>query len=204
MLTKVQIVKAIIFTVVMYRCESWTSRKKGWMPKNWCFESEVLESPLDCKEIKPVNPKGNQPWIFTGKTVTEAEAPILWQPETELTHWKDPDAGKDWRQKEKGVSEDKIDSITILNGLWFEETLRGEDRGSWYIVVLEVAKNQTWVREWTTTKTVLTISFLRAPKSPIYLCLCLSEWVFHCHWWHIFEPTDHTIIIEPSLIEAIF
>ena len=73
--------------------------KEGWVPKNWCFWivmlEKTLESPLDCKEIKPVNPKGNQPWRFTGRT--DAEAPILWPPDVKswLTE-KDPDAGKDW------------------------------------------------------------------------------------------------------------
>ena len=78
---------------------------------NWCFQivllEKTLESPLDGKEIKPVNPKGNQPWIFTGRT--DAEAPILWPPDGKS--WligKDPDAGKDWRQKEKRATEDKI------------------------------------------------------------------------------------------------
>ena len=85
--------------------------KEGWAPKNRCFQIVVLgkthESPLDIKEIKPVNPKGNQPWIFIGKTDTEA--PMLWPPEVknQLTA-KDPDAGKDWRQKEKGMAEDKM------------------------------------------------------------------------------------------------
>ena len=81
--------------------------KEGWVPKNWCFLSVVLkktlESPLDSKEIKPVNPKGNQPWIFTGRTDAEPKAPILWPPD--LKSWltgKDPDAGKDWRWEEKG------------------------------------------------------------------------------------------------------
>ena len=68
---------------------------------------KILESPLDCKETKPVNPKGNQPWIFIGRT--DAEAPILWPPECEEpTHLKDPAAGKDWRQEEKGTTEDKM------------------------------------------------------------------------------------------------
>ena len=70
---------------------------------------KALESPLDSKAIKLVNPKGNQPWIFIGKTDTEAEAPILWSPD--LKSWltgKDPDAGKDWRQKKKGVAEDEM------------------------------------------------------------------------------------------------
>ena len=85
--------------------------KDGWLPKNWCFRivvlEKILESSLDCKEIKLVNPKGNQPWIFTGRT--DAEAPILWplDGKSQLIG-KDPDAGKDWRQKEKGEEEDKM------------------------------------------------------------------------------------------------
>ena len=81
--------------------------KEGWVPKKWCFWTVVLEktleSPLDCKEIKPINPKGNQPWIFTGRTDAEAETPILWPPgaKSQLIG-KDPDAGKDIRQEEKG------------------------------------------------------------------------------------------------------
>ena len=87
--------------------------KEGWVPKNWCFQivvlEKTLESPLDCKEIKTVNLKGNQPWLFIGRTDTEAEAPILWPPDTKrrLTG-KDPDASKDWRQKEKGLAEDEM------------------------------------------------------------------------------------------------
>ena len=87
--------------------------KEGWMLKNWCFWTLVLEktleSPLDCKEIKPVNPKGNQSWIFIGRTDAEVEAPILWPPDAKK--WlirKDPDAGKDWRQEEKGMTEDEM------------------------------------------------------------------------------------------------
>ena len=87
-------------------------RKEGWVAKNWCFWTmvleKILESPLDCKEIKPVNPKGNQSWLFIGRTDAEAETPILWPPDAEnqLTG-KDPDAGKDWRQ-EKGMTEDEM------------------------------------------------------------------------------------------------
>jgi len=83
--------------------------KEGWAPKNWCFHTvalgKTLESPLDSKEIKSINLKGNQPWIFIGRTDAEAEAPILWPPDgkSQLI-WKDPDAGKDWRQ-EKGATE---------------------------------------------------------------------------------------------------
>ena len=86
---------------------------EGRAPKNWCFWTMVLEkmltSPLDTKEMNPVNPKGNQPWIFIGKTDAEAEAPILWPPEAQSQlSGKDPDAGKDWRPKEKGEAEDKM------------------------------------------------------------------------------------------------
>ena len=87
--------------------------KEGWVLENWCFWMVVLEktleSPLDCKEIKAVNPKGNQPWIFFGRTDAEAEAPILWPPD--VKSWliiKDLDAGKDWRQEEKGKTEDEM------------------------------------------------------------------------------------------------
>ena len=87
--------------------------KKSWAPKNWCFWTMVLEktfeSPLDCREIKPVNPKGNHSWIFIERTDTEAEAPILWLPNAKYwLIWKDPDAGKDWGQEEKGTTEDKM------------------------------------------------------------------------------------------------
>ena len=81
--------------------------KEGWMLKNWCFQTVVLEktleSPLDCKEIQPVHPKGNRSWIFIGRTDAEAETPILWP--LNAKNWligKDPDAGKEWRQEEKG------------------------------------------------------------------------------------------------------
>ena len=87
--------------------------KESWALKNWCFWTVVLEkilqSPLDFKEIQPVHPKGNQSWIFTGRTDAEAETPILWAPDAK--NWligKDPDAGKDWRWEEKGMTEDEV------------------------------------------------------------------------------------------------
>ena len=87
--------------------------KEGWAPSNWCFWSVVLEktveSPLDCKEIQPVHPRGNQYWILIGRPDAEAETPILWPPDAK--NWligKDPDSGKDWRQEEKGMTEDVI------------------------------------------------------------------------------------------------
>ena len=115
--TKVHILKAGVFPGAVV--QMWElNYKEGWAPKNWCFWTVVLEktveSPLDCKEIKPVNPKGNQPWVFIGGTDAEAEAPILWPPdEKSQLIWKDPDAGKDWRQKKKGTNRMRwLDSIT--------------------------------------------------------------------------------------------
>ena len=87
--------------------------KESWALKNWCFWTvmleKTLESPLECKEIKLVNPKGDQSWIFIGRTDTEVETPILWSPDAKswLTR-KDPDAGKDWGQEEKGTTEDEM------------------------------------------------------------------------------------------------
>ena len=87
--------------------------KESWAPKNWCLWTMVLdktlESPLDCKEIQPVNPKGDQCWVFIGRTDVEAEAPIVWPPDTKSwLIWKDPDAGKDWEQEEKEMIEDEM------------------------------------------------------------------------------------------------
>ena len=107
--TKVHLVKAMV--LVMYKCESWTVKKAE--AKNWCLWIAVLEktlaSPLDCKEIQPVHPKGNQSWIFIGRTDAEAETLILWPPNMKnWIIWKDPDAGKDWGQEEKGMTEDEM------------------------------------------------------------------------------------------------
>ena len=87
--------------------------KESWAPKNWCFWTVVmektLESPLDCKEIQPIHPKRDQSWVFFGRTAVETETPILWPPEGKSwLIWKDPDAGKDWGQEEKGTTEDEM------------------------------------------------------------------------------------------------
>ena len=102
--------------------------KEGWVPKNWSFWTVVmektLESPLDCKEIQSVHPQGNQSWIFIGRTDAEAETAILWPPD--VKSWcigKDPEAGKDWRQEEKGAIEDEmLGWHHPLNGHEFEQT----------------------------------------------------------------------------------
>ena len=110
--TKVHLVKARCFTsshVWMWELDY----KEGWALKNWCFWTVVLEktleSPLDCKEIQPVHPKGNQSCLFIGRIDIEAETPILWPPNVKSwLIWKDPDAGKDWGQEEKGMTEDEM------------------------------------------------------------------------------------------------
>ena len=109
--TKVCLVKAMVFPVVMYGCESLTIKKAEHQRTDafelWCWRR--LKSPLDCKEIQPVHPKGNQSRIVTGRTDAEAETPILWPPDVKnWLIWKDPDAGKDWRREEKGTTEDKM------------------------------------------------------------------------------------------------
>ena len=110
--------------------------KEGWVPRNWCLwivSEKTLGSPLDCKEIKPVNPTRNQSWIFIGGTDSEAEAPILWPPDTKI--WlirTDPEAEKDWRQEEKGTTEDEMVGWHHgLNGQEFEQALgHGEEQGT--------------------------------------------------------------------------
>ena len=131
----------------------WELDPKGcWVLNNWCFCIEVLketlESPLDCKEIKPINPKGNRPWIFTGKTDAEAEVPILWSPD--VKSWltgKDPHIEKDWRQKEKRVTKDEmVRKHHRLNGHEYEQTQ--EERGEWR----GLACCRPWsLKEWDTT-----------------------------------------------------
>ena len=131
--------------------------KGGWVLKNWYFWivvlEKTLESPLDSKEIKPANPKGNQPWIFIGRTDDEAEAPILWPPDanSQLIR-KDPGGGKDWRWEEKKATEDEMFGCTIsskdisLSKLW--EIV--EDRGDWCAAIHGVTNSQTQLRDWTT------------------------------------------------------
>ena len=110
-------VKSMVFSVVKYRCR--VGPQKRWVLKNWCFWTvgeptllvleKTLESPLDNKEIQPVHPKGNQSWIFFGRTDAEAKTPVLWPPD--VKNWvtgKDSDAGKDWRWGEKGMTEDEM------------------------------------------------------------------------------------------------
>ena len=123
---------------------------EDWTQKNWCFRTvvleKILESPLDCKESKLVNPKGNQPWIFIERTDAKAEAPILGSPGVKSQLFgKDPDAGKDWRQEEKGVTEDEmVDGVTDSMDMGLSK-LREivKDRGVWCAAVHGIAKSHT-------------------------------------------------------------
>ena len=136
LLTQVHLVKAVVFPVVTYECEIWTIKKtERWRIDAFevCYWKRLFESPLDCKEIKPVNTKGNQSWIFTGRTDAKAEAPILWPHDVKnWLIWKDPDAGKDWGQEEKGTTEDEmVGWHHWLNGHQFGQTPAvGDGQGS--------------------------------------------------------------------------
>ena len=138
--------------------------KEGWALKNWCFWIVVLEKtleiPLDSKEIKPVNPKRNQPRIFIGRT--DAEAPILWPPNAKSRLiGKGPDAGKDWGQEKKGTTEDKmVGWCHRLKGHEFEQIQEiVKDRKAWSAAVHRVTKSQTQFFNWTTAMYVNAIKY---------------------------------------------
>ena len=130
--------------------------KESWALKNWCFWTvvltKILESPLDCKEIQPVHPKGDQSWVFIGRTNAEAETPILWPPYAKswLTG-KDPNAGKDWGQEEKGMTEDEMAGcITDLMDMGLgrlQELVM--DREAWRAAAHGVAKSRRRLSNWT-------------------------------------------------------
>ena len=121
--------------------------KENWAPKHWCFWTVVLEktlkSPLDCKEIQPVHPKGDQSWVFIGRTDAEAETPVLWPPDVKSwLIWEDPDAGEDWGQEEKGMRQ--LDGITDLMHVSLSKLWKLViDREAWHAAIHRVSKIQT-------------------------------------------------------------
>ena len=137
----------------------WIRELESWAPKNWCFWTVVLEKtlkgPLDWKEIQPVNPKGNQSWMFIGRTDAEAETPIFWP--TDGKNWltgKDPDSAKDWGQEKKRPTEDEmVGWYHWLNGHEFEQALGVDDRqGSLVCCSSRGHKSWIWPRNWTELK----------------------------------------------------
>ena len=143
--------------------------EESWALKNWCFWTVVLEktleSPLDSKEIHPVHPKGDQSWVFIGKTDVEAETPILWPPDAESwLIWKDPDAGKDWGLEEKGMTEDEMvgwPSLTQWIWVWVNS------RSRWWTGrpgVLQFMGSQRVRHNWATE-----LNWTELKRSPIQL-----------------------------------
>ena len=173
--------------------------KESLAPKNWCFWTVVLEktleSPLDCKEIQPVHPKGDQFWVFIGRTDVEAETPILWPPDTKSWHiGKDPDAGRDWRQEEMRMTEDEIAGWHhCLGGHefgWTEGVSDGQGGlaccGSWgrkesdtteWLSWTELNSSMVWL--WIIKLDVCVYFFLLLNKLCFYHLCYLFHWLYY-------------------------
>ena len=172
--------------------------KESWVPKNWCFRTAVLEktleSPLDCKEIQPVHHKWNRSWMFIGRADAKAEAPILWPPD--VKNWltgKDPDAGKDWRQEEKGTTEDEmVEWHYRLDGHEFEQA-SGVDDGQGSLVCcspwghreLDMTEPLNWTEVWGGAW-----EFVFLTSSQVKLMLLVQKPYFENHWARLY-PDNH-------------
>ena len=179
--------------------------EEGWVPKNWCFRTvaleKTLESPLDCKEIQPVHPKGYQCWIFIGRTDVEAETPILWPPD--VKSWligKNPDAGRDWGQEEKGTTEDEMAG--------WHHWLDGQvwvNSGSWWWTgrpgVLRFMGSQRVRHDWATE---LNWWILREHSHLVY---CFVQ-LFSCVWlfatpWTVARQASLSFTVSQTLLKFI-
>ena len=170
-------------SLVMCGCE--LDRKEGWVPKSLCFQTVVLETTLESayysKEITPVYPKGNQSWIFNGRTDAETEAPKLWSPNTESRLiGKDPCAGKDWGQEKKGTTEDEMvawhHQLNDMSLSKLQEMVK--DREAWRAAVHGVTKSQTGHSDWTIT-TCMVINAFRKPLYLFFLGIPVISSTFH-------------------------
>ena len=188
--------------------------KESWVQKNWCFWTVVLEktleSRLDCKEIQPVHSKGDQSWVFIGRTDVEAETPVLWPPDAKSwLIWKDPDAGKDWRQEESGMTEDEmVGWHHRLNGHGFGWILGVGDGqgglaccGSWDCKELDTTEQLNWTEYvsfvlscFVCIKLFATLWTLahQAPLSMGILQVRILEWVAISFCWGSFWLRDWT------------
>ena len=194
-MTKVYNLLCLTGVYIFFHCHVWiweSDHKESWTLKNWCFRSVVLgktlESPLTCKEMKSVSPKGSQSWIFIRRT--DAEALILWPPDVKnRLIRKYPDAGKDCRQDEKGVTEGTMAGWHHwLNGHEFEQALGdGEGQGSRRAAVRGRTKSWPWLRDWTATPEC----------SVVWICHSL---VFRSalgeHWLYRFWAVTHKTAIS--------
>ena len=182
--------------------------RESWALKNWCFWTVVLEktleSPLDCKEIQPVPPKGDQSWVFIGRTDAEAETPILWPPNAKSwLIWKDPDVGKDWGQEEKGTTVDKmVGWHHQLNGHGFGWTLGVGDGqgglaccGSWGHKELDTTEQLNWteLNAFNFSKCRMLFSFLWFGARQGYLLFFKAPQVVDSSGQQAWEPLPYSL-----------